>query len=56
MDRRDEPASGRRDEPGSDEQLTDEQRAEIARQRDLAIAADLEEERKTAMAPIDPEG
>jgi hypothetical protein len=39
------------DEKGSDAQMTDEQRAELERQQDLAQAQTLEEERKTAAQP-----
>jgi len=43
-------------EPGSDEQMTDEQRAELEHQADVAEAETVEEERRTAAQPDDGEG
>jgi hypothetical protein len=45
-----------RSEQGSDEQMTDEQRAELARRLDLEKAAAVEEERKTEAQPADGPG
>ena len=40
-------------EPGSDAQMTDEQRDELQRQSDVAEAEEVEEERRTAAAPVE---
>jgi hypothetical protein len=45
-----------RDEPGSDELMTDEERAQVQRRADLEAAAVVEEERKTAAQPDDGPG
>jgi hypothetical protein len=43
-------------EQGSDDQMTPEQREELQRQFELAQAAALEEERKTAAQPDNGDG
>lgn len=42
-------------EIGSDAQMTDEQRAELQRRHELELAAEVEEERKTAAQPEEGE-
>lgn len=44
------------EQQGSDAQLTDEQRAEIDRRYELALAEAVEEERKTEAAPSAGDG
>ena len=43
-------------EPGSDAQMTDEQRAELERRAELEQAEMLEEERRTEAQPVGGDG